>query len=42
MAIARGQFDHVEHDAYLSDVIPIDVTRTQDNFDINKRSFGVA
>lgn len=41
VAFATGQFDHVEHDAFLSDVIPIDITRTYDSFDVNQRSFGV-
>lgn len=36
-----GQFDHVEHDAFLRDVISIDVTRTYSNLDLNQRTFGV-
>ncbi|HEX4419064.1 MAG TPA: RHS repeat-associated core domain-containing protein [Kofleriaceae bacterium] len=34
-------FERVEHDGYLSDVIPIDLARTYNGGDINKRAFGI-
>jgi YD repeat-containing protein len=36
-----GQFEHVEHDAFLSDVIPIDIARTYRSLDVNRRAFGI-
>ncbi|HZJ63349.1 MAG TPA: RHS repeat-associated core domain-containing protein [Kofleriaceae bacterium] len=36
-----GQFDHVEHDAFLNDVIPIDIARTYSSLDVNRRAFGI-
>jgi RHS repeat-associated protein len=39
--LAKGQFDHIAHDIFVSDVMPIDITRTYNSFDINQRAFGI-
>jgi YD repeat-containing protein len=36
-----GQFDYADHDTFLSDVIPIDITRTYSSLDVNRRAFGI-
>jgi RHS repeat-associated protein len=41
VSLFTGQFDHTEHDAFLSDVIPIDITRTYSSLDVNRRAFGI-
>jgi RHS repeat-associated protein len=41
VGLATGQFDHNEHDLYLDDVIPIDITRNYYSYDVNQRPFGI-
>jgi RHS repeat-associated protein len=41
VSLFTGQFEHVEHDAFLSDVIPIDIARTYRSRDVNRRAFGI-
>ena len=41
VSLFTGQFDHHEHDMRVSDVVPIDVERTYDSADKNRRAFGI-
>lgn len=41
VSLGTGHFDHIEHDIFVGDVIPIDITRTYNSFDINQRAFGI-
>ncbi|HEX3480237.1 MAG TPA: Ig-like domain-containing protein, partial [Kofleriaceae bacterium] len=41
VSLVTGQFDHTEHDMVVADIMPIDITRTYDSMDVNRRAFGI-
>jgi hypothetical protein len=41
VTLSTGQFDHVEHDTFLKDVLSIDIERTYNSADVNQRAFGI-
>jgi RHS repeat-associated protein len=41
VSLYTGQFDHTEHDLWVRDIVPIDISRTYDSLDLNQRDFGL-